>query len=108
MVQMCSKDQVDVIEKEADEYASQGLRTLVFGYKKIDGIPNGDNWDRVTAADVECGLTLVAVTAVEDLLQESVRQCIQDFKDAGMKVWMLTGDKGATARMIGLQCGMIS
>lgn len=24
-----------------------------------------------------------------------------------MRVWMLTGDKGATAKMIGLRCGMI-
>jgi len=42
------------------------------------------------------------VTAVEDLLQEGVKKCIIDFKEAGVKVWMLTGDKGLTAKMIGL------
>jgi magnesium-transporting ATPase (P-type) len=31
-----------------------------------------------------------------------------DFKKANIKTWMLTGDKGETARMIGLLCGMLS
>ena len=52
--------------------------------------------------DVECDLEPLAVTAVEDLLQERVRECIVDFKDAGINVWMLTGDKGLTAKMIGI------
>ena len=52
-------------------------------------------------------MTPLAVTAVEDLLQERVRECIVDFKDAGINVWMLTGDKGLTAKMIGIQCGLV-
>ena len=52
--------------------------------------------------DVECELTPLAVTAVEDLLQTNVKRCITDFKDAGIKVWMLTGDKGLTAKMIAI------
>jgi magnesium-transporting ATPase (P-type) len=35
-------------------------------------------------------------------------KCLRDFKEAGIKTWMLTGDKGDTARMIGLLCGMLS
>jgi len=31
-----------------------------------------------------------------------------DYKRAGIQTWMLTGDKGKTAKMIGLQCGMFS
>lgn len=124
MIKMCTEKSNVAIESEAERFAAQGLRTLVFGYKRIDGPPSAkvnssytglpnlpteaqegehnSEWDGVLAADVECDLTLVAVTAVEDLLQERVRESIQDFKDAGMKVWMLTGDKGATARMIGI------
>jgi P-type E1-E2 ATPase len=52
-------------------------------------------------------LTIVGVTAVEDLLQDRVSETIQDFKEAGMKVWMLTGDKGTTAKMIGIKCKLI-
>jgi P-type E1-E2 ATPase len=36
-----------------------------------------------------------------------VSESIVDFKDAGIKVWMLTGDKGTTAKMIGIKCGLI-
>ena len=50
---------------------------------------------------------MLGVSAVDDLLQEGVADCIVDFKDAGMKVWMLTGDKGLTAKMIAIKCGLI-
>lgn len=52
-------------------------------------------------------MTLLAATAVEDLLQENVKECIEDFRDAGISVWMLTGDKGLTALEIGVSCGLI-
>ena len=51
-------------------------------------------------------LKLCGVTGVEDLLQEDVVRCIEEFRLAGIKVWMLTGDKGETALEIGLSCGM--
>ena len=87
-----------------EEYASKGLRTLVLGYKELE---NQKNLATITAAEVEVGLHLVGVTAVEDLLQENVAQCIEDFRDAGMKVWMLTGDKGATAKEIAYSCALL-
>jgi len=51
---------------------------------------------------------MLAVTAVEDLLQDDVKKCIVDFRLAGISVWMLTGDKGLTAQEIGATCGLIS
>ena len=51
--------------------------------------------------------TLVGITGVEDLLQDNVKQCITEYMDANIKVWMLTGDKGATARNIGKTCGIL-
>jgi len=41
------------------------------------------------------------------LLQENVKNCITDFRDAGIKVWMLTGDKGLTAKEIAYSCGLL-
>ena len=49
-------------------------------------------------ASVESDLILVGATGVEDLLQQNVKKCIEDFRQANIKVWMLTGDKGETAR----------
>ena len=50
-----------------------------------------------TAAACEKELTVLACTGVEDELQDDVAECIQDFRDAGIKFWMLTGDLGHTA-----------
>lgn len=58
--------------------------------------------------DVEVGLTILGATGVEDMLQDNVADCVQDFRDAGMRVWMLTGDKGLTAKSIGISCGLLS
>ena len=52
-------------------------------------------------------MTLVGATGVEDLLQDNVQKCVTDFREAGIKVWMLTGDKGLTAQEIGISCGII-
>ena len=57
--------------------------------------------------EIECELTVLAATGVEDLLQENVKECIEDFRAAGISVWMLTGDKGLTAKEIGVSCGLI-
>lgn len=51
---------------------------------------------------------ILGATAMEDLLQDKVAESIQDFKDAGIKVWMLTGDKGETAHQIAFSCGLYS
>jgi magnesium-transporting ATPase (P-type) len=52
-------------------------------------------------------MILLGATGVEDALQENVKDCIVDFREAGMKVWMLTGDNGLTAREISLSSGVI-
>ena len=84
--------------------AAKGFRTLVYGVKEIN---TNLNWETLTSDLVEHTLRLVAVTGVEDLLQENVKECITDFRDAGMKVWMLTGDKGLTAKEIAYSCGLL-
>lgn len=43
--------------------------------------------------EIESGLSLVGVTAIEDKLQDGVSQTICKLQTAGIKVWMLTGDK---------------
>ena len=66
------------------------------------------NWDDIPVKEVESDLTLLGATGVEDLLQENVARCIEDFREANIKVWMLTGDKGLTAKQIGKSCGLIT
>lgn len=88
-----------------NDFAKHGYRTLAFATRKLDSA----NIDGVfTQEEIESQLQICGITSVEDLLQRDVKQCLVDFKKANIKTWMLTGDKGETARMIGLLCGMLS
>jgi P-type E1-E2 ATPase len=52
----------------------------------------------IEADRIEQKYQVLGITGVEDLLQDNVKECIEDFMEADIKVWMLTGDKGATAK----------
>ena len=61
------------------------------------------------AADaIERDLELVGVTAIEDKLQEGVPAAIATLKAAGVKVWMITGDKQETAVNVGVACALLT
>lgn len=47
-------------------------------------------------------------TAIEDKLQEGVPRCIQQLAEAGIKLWVLTGDKMETAINIAFACSLIT
>lgn len=57
--------------------------------------------------EIERDLEILGVSGLADKLQEDVRSCISDFIDAGIKVWIVTGDKDSTARSIGYECGIL-
>lgn len=59
------------------------------------------------SSEIETDLELVGSTAIEDQLQEEVPETIQFLKDAGMKVWVLTGDKVETAINVGISAKLI-
>ncbi|CAH8296220.1 unnamed protein product [Eruca vesicaria subsp. sativa] len=56
---------------------------------------------------IEKDLILVGATAVEDKLQKGVPQCIDKLAQAGLKLWVLTGDKMETAINIGYSCSLL-
>jgi len=56
----------------------------------------------------ERDLVLVGATCVEDRLQDEVPETIADLQKAGIKVWMLTGDKLETAENIGFSCRLLT
>lgn len=57
---------------------------------------------------IERDLFLLGATAVEDKLQEGVPETIYTLQQAGIKIWVLTGDRQETAINIGLSCRLIS
>jgi phospholipid-translocating ATPase len=103
-------------------FSSDGYRTLCFGLKKWPK-QRFDEWkERMGQAvlaqeeekilelnvELESGIDLIGASALEDQLQDKVPETIDDFTKAGIKVWMLTGDKLETAENIGFSCKMFN
>jgi len=57
---------------------------------------------------IEKELILLGATAIEDKLQEGVPDCIASLREAGIKVWVLTGDKLETAINIGFAAQLLT
>ena len=55
--------------------------------------------------EVEANLALLGATAVEDKLQDGVPETISALREAGIQVWVLTGDKVETAVNISYSAG---
>ncbi|KAG7503320.1 putative phospholipid-transporting ATPase IH isoform X1 [Solea senegalensis] len=109
----CVAGKVDQVRSRVEHNAVEGLRTLCVAYKPL--IPeqyqelchllNGaklalqDRDKRLAEAYdlIEKDLILLGATAVEDRLQEKAADTIESLHKAGMKVWVLTGDKMETA-----------
>ncbi|KAK4773082.1 hypothetical protein SAY87_028101 [Trapa incisa] len=106
------------------QYSWQGLRTLVVAARDLTGAEL-EQWQcwykdastslterttklRQTAALIESNLSLLGATAIEDKLQEGVPETIESLRQAGIKVWVLTGDKQETAISIGLSCKLLT
>ncbi|KAH6793231.1 ATPase E1-E2 type family protein / haloacid dehalogenase-like hydrolase family protein [Perilla frutescens var. hirtella] len=118
------KRYLDITTKHLNDYGEAGLRTLALAYKKLDeaeyaawneeftraktsfGRDREANLERVSDM-MEKDLILVGATAVEDKLQKGVPQCIDKLAQAGLKIWVLTGDKMETAINIGFSCSLL-
>ncbi|XP_026825879.1 probable phospholipid-transporting ATPase IF isoform X2 [Ooceraea biroi] len=104
------------------DFSMRGLRTLVVAYKKLDQfeyerlLQNIEQARQIIGAEraacmthaynlMESGLTLLGVTAVEDRLQDDVQETLECLRVAGIKIWVLTGDKAETAENIAFLCG---
>lgn len=78
-------------------------------YNKAAATINGRGEALDKAAEmIERDLVLLGATAVEDKLQDGVPDTIYTLQQAGIKVWVLTGDRQETAINIGLSCRLIS
>ncbi|RLN50394.1 hypothetical protein BBJ29_000922 [Phytophthora kernoviae] len=76
--------------------------------EEIDKRKNGQsNEIDKLMTQIERDLELLGATAIEDKLQNNVPRCIANLMRAGMRVWMLTGDKQETAINISYACQLM-
>ena len=117
----------EISQKHVDQFARQGLRTLCYSFKYLDE-NEYNNWVKeysdlkyqaindkslnpqldLMIEKIEGDSIILGVSALEDKLQDRVKEDIEDFIDAGINFWMITGDKMDTAETIGYSCGIIS
>ncbi|CAL1295012.1 unnamed protein product [Larinioides sclopetarius] len=106
----------DWLDEECGNMAREGLRTLVVAKKVLTEEQYADFEARLNQAKVsihdrtakvtavieslERDMELLCLTGVEDKLQDNVRPTLELLKNAGIKIWMLTGDKLETATSI--------
>ena len=124
MKEMVSSNQSHFLLEECENLAREGLRTLVFTKKSLSEIEY-EQWAieykeassslkerefliRNCIEKMEKNMDFVAITGVEDLLQDNVAQTLDNMRQAGLNIWMLTGDKVATAICIGISAGLKS
>ncbi|KAH7165839.1 hypothetical protein EDB81DRAFT_711804 [Dactylonectria macrodidyma] len=115
----------DWLDEETANMAREGLRTLVVGRKKLSygqyqefatryqeasmSITGRDaGMQRVVSHYLENDLELLGVTGVEDKLQKDVKPSLELLRNAGIKIWMLTGDKVETARCVAVSSKLVA
>ena len=115
----------DWLDEETDNMAREGLRTLVVGRKTLNkqqyaafsqayseaslSLSNRESaLNRVVRQHLEHDLDLLGVTGVEDKLQPHVKPSLELLRNAGIKIWMLTGDKVETARCIAVSAKLVT
>lgn len=115
----------DWLDEETANMAREGLRTLVVGRKKLSyqqyhefsaryqeaslSIANRDaGMQRVVSQFLETDIELLGVTGVEDKLQKDVKPSLELLRNAGIKIWMLTGDKIETARCVAVSSKLVA
>src|SRR5258707_9508472 len=62
----------------------------------------------VVSKYLEHDLELLGLTGVEDKLQDDVKRTLELLRNAGIKIWMLTGDKVETARCIAISTKLVA
>jgi phospholipid-translocating ATPase len=115
----------DWLEEETANMAREGLRTLVVARKRLPAPFYADFKNAyhqasvsvegrneamadVVAEYLEHDLELLGLTGVEDKLQDEVKSTLELLRNAGLKIWMLTGDKIETARCIAISTKLVA
>ncbi|XP_074924970.1 phospholipid-transporting ATPase IG isoform X5 [Chelonoidis abingdonii] len=108
------RDEIQQTKVHVERNAMDGYRTLCVAFKELTQEDYKKINDQLSEAkmalqdreekmarifdDIEADMHLIGATAVEDRLQEHAAETIEALQTAGMKVWVLTGDKMETAK----------
>jgi phospholipid-translocating ATPase len=121
------KDKVPEVKRgylmdECDNLSRLGLRTLVFAFKILSeeelkkwaelydeankSVGEREKKQNAVVDMLEKNVQFLAITGVEDKLQDNCASTIESLKSAGIKIWMLTGDKVETVSCVAISTGL--
>ena len=83
-----------------DSMAERGLRVLAAAFRSVE------NEGPYNADEIEQGLTFIGLIAMMDPLRPEVAKAVAECRTAGIKVTMITGDYGITAKAIAKDAGI--
>uniref|UniRef100_A0AAQ4QXV5 Phospholipid-transporting ATPase n=1 Tax=Gasterosteus aculeatus aculeatus TaxID=481459 RepID=A0AAQ4QXV5_GASAC len=114
------QEEVERIRMHVERNATEGYRTLCVAYKYLSAeefaqadaglmearlaLQNREEKLLAVYNQVETDMSLIGATAVEDRLQEEAAETMEALQGAGIKVWVLTGDKMETAKSTCYAC----
>ena len=118
-----NKELIDITGEHLIKFAKHGLRTLMVAYRELTeeeynifdyayklAMNNPEEKDKLLKdayALVEKNYYLLGATAIEDKLQDNISDVLFSFIEAGIKIWVLTGDKMDTAKSIAYSCKLL-
>ncbi|KAF8176378.1 hypothetical protein K438DRAFT_1770578 [Mycena galopus ATCC 62051] len=113
----------EATRRDMEAFANNGLRTLCVAFRMLtqeeysrwgrvyddatNQVENRDEAIEAACEQLEQNFTILGATALEDKLQEGVPEAIETLHQAGIKLWILTGDKLQTAIEIGYSCNLL-
>jgi len=93
-----------------DDYARGALRVLALARRELPAHPAGDERQGALYSQerVEQGLTFLGLAAMMDPPRPEVAAAVKTFREAGIRLVMITGDYGLTAESVARRVGMIT
>lgn len=83
----CCVDKSGELATDYNGYQKKGYRTISVSYKRIDQFDS-----ETTIEELESNHTLLSTLGIEDALQNDVQLTLDILSDAGLKIWVATGD----------------
>lgn len=91
----------EIVHREVDDMANQGLRVLAFAMKEVS-----DNQESVDHKNIAEGLILIGLQGMIDPPRQEAINAVQACQNAGIQVKMITGDHAVTAKAIASRMGL--
>jgi len=95
----------DQILNQITEFARGSLRTMLLGYRELEGSQFEESWK--DPANIEKDITIIAIVGIKDPLRPEVIKAVEKCRTAGVVVRMVTGDFIETAKAIATECGIL-